>query len=93
MAESPESNPLTAMSPPLADLMLNDRGFAFDPSSGETFQLSLTGLRIVRLLQQGIPPEQILEYLLAEFEVDQNTAWRDVTEFLRSLEQLGWIQS
>ncbi|MFZ4765456.1 MAG: PqqD family protein [Roseimicrobium sp.] len=81
------------MASPLADLMLNDRGFAFDPTSGETFQLSATGLRIVRLLQQGTEPETVLGHLLEEFEVDQNTAWRDVSDFMRSMQQLGWIRA
>ena len=77
----------------LTDLLLNDRGFAFDPSNGETFQLSTTGLRIVRLLQQGTPQDKILTQLTEEFEVDQNTASRDLAEFLRSVEQLGWTAS
>ncbi len=80
------------MSTTLSDLLLNDRGFAFDPSNGETFQLSTSGLRIVRLLQQGTPPDAVLGQLVEEFEVDQNTASRDLAEFLRSIEQLGWIQ-
>jgi len=81
------------MATPISDLMLNDRGFVFDPTSGETFQLSHTGLRIVRLLQAGAVPDAILGHLLEEFEVDPNTAWRDVSDFMRSIEQLGWIKS
>ena len=75
----------------LPDLLLNVRGFAFDPGSGETFQLSPTGLRIVRLLQQDTPQEAILGHMLEEFDVDQNTATRDLADFLRSIEQLGWL--
>ena len=78
------------MSTTLSDLLLNDRGFAFDSSNGETFQLSTTGLRIVRLLQQGSDHNDVLTRLVEEFEVDPNTASRDLAEFLRSLEQLGW---
>jgi hypothetical protein len=75
----------------LQDLMLNDRGFAFDPTSGETFQLSTTGLRIVRLLQQGTGHEKILEHVIEEFEVEPNTASRDLADFLLSVKQVGWI--
>ena len=78
------------MATTFSDLLLNDRGFAFDPSNGETFQLSTTGLRIVRLLQQGTSEDKVLNQLVEEFEVDQNTASRDLAEFLRSIEQLGW---
>ena len=76
----------------LSDLMLNDRGFAFDPASGETYQLSAPGLRIVRLLQQGCDADDVLRRVLEEFEVDENTARRDVADFLASIEELGWRQ-
>lgn len=78
------------MATQLSDLLLNDRGFAFDPVGGDTFQLSVTGLRVVRLLQQGAGDDEILERLLAEYDVDENTAQRDLGGFLRALEQLGW---
>ena len=74
----------------LSDLLLNDRGFAFDPASGETYQLSATGLRIVRWLQQGVAEDGILSRLLEEFEVDEHTARRDLEGFLRVIEQAGW---
>jgi len=74
----------------LSDLLLNDRGFAFDPVSGETFQLSTTGLRILRLLQQGCDEAAVLKRILEEFEVDENSARRDIGEFLNSVDQLGW---
>ena len=75
----------------LPDLLLNDRGFAFDPNSGETFQLSPTGLRIVRLLQADTPQEAVLGHMLEEFDVDQNTATRDLADFIQSITQLGWV--
>ena len=78
------------MTTPLSDLLLNDRGFAFDPTSGETFQLSTTGLAIVRQLQHGADEAAVLAKLVEEFEVDENTARRDIGDFLQSLAQLGW---
>jgi len=70
--------------------MLNDRGFVFDPASGETFQLNATGLRIVRLLQSGLENEAALAQMIAEFEVDENTAHRDFSDFVEHIERLGW---
>lgn len=78
------------MPTPLSDIMLNDRGFAFDPVSGETFQLSTTGLRIVRLLRRNSDRDAVLAQIIEEFEVDENTARRDVDEFLRAIEEIGW---
>ena len=70
--------------------MLNDRGFAFDPASGETFQLNTTGLRIVRLLQQGGAEHAVLGRVIEEFEVDENTARRDLETFLQTIGTMGW---
>ena len=70
--------------------MLNDRGFVFDPASGETFQLNATGLRIVRLLQSGLEHEAALAQMIAEFDVDENTAHRDFSDFVENIERLGW---
>jgi len=78
------------MKTPISDIMLNDRGFAFDPASGETFQLNTTGLRIVRLLQQGDAENNLLGRVLEEFEVDENTARRDLETFLQAIGTMGW---
>ena len=77
------------MTAPLSDLLLNDRGFAFDPASGETYQLNTTGLRIVRMLQQGLDADTALARILEDFEVDENTARRDLEDFLRALGREG----
>lgn len=78
------------MSTPLSEIMFNDRGFAFDPVSGETFQLNTTGLRIVLLLREGLGHEIALARMVEEFEVDDATARRDFDEFVGAVEQIGW---
>jgi PqqD family protein of HPr-rel-A system len=70
--------------------MLNDRGFVFDPATGETFQLNATGLRIVRLLQSGLGQETTLAQVIAEFDVDDHTAQRDFGDFVDSIAKMGW---
>ena len=79
------------MSTPLSEIMLNDRGFAFDPTTGESFQLSTTGLEIIRALRQAPDRDAALTKLIEEFEVDENTARRDFDQFLSSIEQIGWL--
>ena len=71
--------------------MLNDRGFAFDPTTGESFQLSTTGLDVIRALRQTPDREAALGKLIEEFEVDENMARRDFDQFLSSIEQIGWL--
>jgi len=72
----------------LENLLLNDRGIAFDPASGETYRLLGPAVHLVRLLQKGSDDGALLQYLLDEYEVDEATARRDLENFLGTLEQM-----
>ena len=72
----------------LEKLLLNDRGIAFDPASGETYRLVGPAVHLVRLLQKGATDDVLLQYLLDEYEVDESTARRDLDAFLGALEQM-----
>ena len=72
----------------LEKLLLNDRGIAFDPASGETYRLVGPAVHLVRLLQKGANDDVLLQYLLDEYEVDESTARRDLDAFLGALEQM-----
>jgi PqqD family protein of HPr-rel-A system len=76
------------MTTTLENLLLNDRGIAFDPVSGETYRLVGPAVQLVRLLQKGADDAELLDYLLAEYDVDESTARRDLDVFLGALEQL-----
>ncbi len=75
----------------LADLMLNDRGFAFDPNTGESYQLSPTGLACLRGLQRGDSTEELVNQITERWEVDRSAARFDVDAFLWDLQQLSWL--
>jgi PqqD family protein of HPr-rel-A system len=72
----------------LENLLLNDRGIAFDPVSGETYRLAGPAVQLVRLLQKGADETALLQHLLDEYDVDESTARRDLDVFLGSLEQM-----
>lgn len=75
----------------LADIMLNDRGFAFDPNSGETYHLTASGLACVRGLQRGETIDEILIEIMTYWDVDEITARCDLDEFFWELKQLDWL--
>ena len=72
----------------LENLLLNERGIAFDPASGETYRLVGPAVQLVRLLQKGADDAELLRYLLEEYDVDESTARRDLDVFLGTLEQM-----
>lgn len=69
----------------LKSLMINDEGFAFDPRSGNTFNINATGLLVVNCIKAGASHGQIIEQLVGQFEVDEQTADRDLEAFLNNL--------
>jgi PqqD family protein of HPr-rel-A system len=76
------------MTTTLENLLLNDRGIAFDPASGETYRLVGPAVQLVRLLQNGADEEALLQHLLNEYDVDESTARRDLDVFLGTLEEM-----
>lgn len=75
----------------LADLMLNDRGYVFDPNTGESYQLSLTGLAVVKGLLRGETVAAIHAGIISAHQVDSLAARADLDSFLWDLQNLGWI--
>jgi PqqD family protein of HPr-rel-A system len=75
----------------LKDLMINDNGFAFDPRSGITYNLSPTGLDVVAWLKQGCDEDAIIERLIDKYDVAGNPARDDLQSFLSALRKYSLI--
>jgi PqqD family protein of HPr-rel-A system len=82
--EKPRSNRLK-------DLMINDNGFAFDPRSGITYNLSATGMEVVGWLKQGLDGDAIVQRLTDKYEVADDTARGDLQSFLSTLRKYALI--
>lgn len=76
------------MTTTLENLLLNDRGIAFHPVSGETYRLVGPAVSLVRLLQMGANDSDLLRFLLEEYQVDESTARRDLDAFFGMLEKM-----
>ncbi|RMH70095.1 MAG: PqqD family protein [Gemmatimonadetes bacterium] len=66
----------------LHQLAINDEGFVFDPTTGESFTTNPTGLTILQGLRAQKSPSQIVEDLCADFEVQPEDAERDINDFI-----------
>ena len=75
----------------LQELLINDRGFAFDPSDGHSYQFSPTALCQVKLLQKGATEPELIAKLVTEYDVDEHTAARDTSVFLQTLKDMVWL--
>jgi hypothetical protein len=73
----------------LKTLAVTEDGFAFNTTTGESYTLNLCGRLMLKRLQQGENYQQIVNFLSGEFGIAQNTAERDVAEFVQQLNALG----
>jgi PqqD family protein of HPr-rel-A system len=75
----------------LEHLALSESGFLFDARTGSTYSLNRTGTFILRELIAGTAAGKLAERLNETFEVDAETAARDVEQLLFRLKFLGVI--
>jgi hypothetical protein len=77
----------------LRDLALSDSGFVFDPLTGHTFTVNLTGQLALRCLKDGMTPEQTAKRMSEEFAADQDEdPGRDVQDFMLQLRECGLVK-
>ena len=69
----------------LKTLAISDSGFIFDPSTGQTYTTNETGLDIFRMLKEEKSLQDILQFIGTEYDIEDDTALRDVTQFLSQL--------
>jgi PqqD family protein of HPr-rel-A system len=75
----------------LSNLAVNHDGFVFDPSTGDSYVLNQTGLAVLQGLQDGIDEMQIARDLAQQFDVTEDGAQRDISDFVSRLRMLNLI--
>ncbi len=73
----------------LAHLALNEEGFVFDPTTGESFVVNHTARIILLGLKDGTFPADIAACLADTFEVGRKEAEEDVVDFTEKLKTYG----
>jgi len=73
----------------LSQLAVSAEGFVFNPATGDSFQVSQTGLTVLDGLRDGLSDEEIVHQLAEEFEVSVEDARRDLMDFHGSLKSFG----
>jgi len=69
----------------LKDIAYSDNGFLFNPVTGESFTVNPVGVGILNSLREGKSFQQICDHLASEFQVEPETAERDLLDFINLL--------
>ena len=75
----------------LTQLAISSEGFVFNPSTGDSFQVSHSGLVILNSLRDGKSDDEIIRKLTDTYEVSLEDARHDVADFRGNLKSLGLI--
>ena len=73
----------------LTQLAISDEGFVFDPNTGDSFQVSTTGMFVLKALKAGRGDDEVAQMLTDDFEVSLEEARRDCADFRSRLRNLG----
>lgn len=70
-------------------LSISSNGMAFDPQTGDSFQLNESAKLIIHHLQKGLSSEEVAKKLAFTFNTTYEKALTDVLEFQVQIEALG----
>ncbi len=80
-------------SPDLPFRVVDEEVVIVSPPKGEVTVLNETAAKIWQLLDGKRTLKQIADILTAEFEVKREKAYSDCLDFIKKLEQKGFVQS
>jgi len=74
-----------------SELTISESGFLFDHSTGLTYTLNSTGQFIFRKIQDKQNAMHILNFVMQEFDVSEETAHKDLDDFVRQLKEFDLV--
>jgi hypothetical protein len=74
------------------NIALSESGFIFDPATGDSYSVNITGSKIFELLKEGLSKDQITEKLTEVFDTEKEQVVKDLDDFLNYLRQLKMIE-
>lgn len=80
------NSPSNNVSGKLNQLAVNEEGFIFNPITGESFTVNPTGLFVLQGLKKALTMQDIAANLTEEFEVSNEQAERDISDFISHLQ-------
>jgi len=72
---------------------LNDNGFLFDPSTGESFTTNTVGKEIIFMMKQRLDSIQIRSAILEKYEVDEWTLEKNLIDFYSMLQHFNLAEA
>lgn len=73
------------------NIALSESGFIFDPSTGDSFSVNGTGLKILEYLKSGLAESDIVNAMVENFDADIQLIREDLDDFINHLKHLKMV--
>ncbi len=74
------------------NIAVSESGFAFFPSTGETFNFNELGADIYKKLRDDADIDQLISQLTDEFDADRSIIEKDFYDFISELKKFGLLK-
>lgn len=76
------------------DIRISDNGFIFNSKTGDSFNVNLTGLELIKMIKQGSESDAIKNMFLEQYELDELAFEKDFYEFcaLIKYHQIAFVE-
>jgi hypothetical protein len=75
------------------NIAINDEGFLFNPSTGDSFSTNPIGAELINLLKKNVSMEEIIEIICQKYDVDRLLFERDLEDFTIQLKDFNILES
>ncbi len=75
------------------NIAVSESGFLFDSNSGDSFSLNETGKQIIKMLNENKAEEEIKEYFLENYDVEEGIFENNFYDFINMLSNLNLLEN
>lgn len=73
-------------------MIINDSGYVFNSTTGESFSINPTARFVLSLLDEGLSKSAIYERLLSEYDVEPSSLEADLDDFFYLLRKYRMLE-
>lgn len=74
------------------NIAVSESGFIFNASRGDSFSANPIAKEIINLIKDGRSQDEIKDYVLNTYQVDEETVEKDLYDFISQLSQHNLIE-
>ncbi len=75
------------------NIAVSESGFLFDSNTGDSFSLNETGKQIVKMLNENKSEEEVRNYFLNNYDVEEGTFENNFNDFINMLQNLNLLEN